>query len=86
MPMRTRHEALFAEALRLMQRDGCTLMRIHGPAGGYFLTGGKQVTDAVGERLIAHPQIHGSDDGLFAGCSQTWIFDDDHEEKKPGRW
>jgi hypothetical protein len=61
-----------AFALNLL-REGKLLMRMHTVNGlRWFIMPGGQVADSVVRRILARPDVHPFDDGLFPGHAQTY--------------
>lgn len=56
-------------------RAGACLAHMHGkpsdPYSWYIIPGGA-VTDLVAAKILKHPSVIGSNDGLFPQLDQTW--------------
>ena len=61
------------KALELMRR-GSVLVHMHsaGKNLSWYVVPGGRVTDTVANKLLEHPAVSGSRDGLFPGLDQTY--------------
>jgi hypothetical protein len=68
----------FDVATEMLRQPGCVLMKMFVPGtkrGKAFYIVGKKggtVTDTVAAQLLAHPQCHAVDSGLFPGIDQSF--------------
>lgn len=57
-----------------MMHEGSALMQMNksGDSKAWYLVPGGEVSGDVAQAIIAMPNVHGNEDGLFPGISQTW--------------
>ena len=55
-------------------RAGATLMKMHSRTGPkwYVVPGGGKVDEEVAKKVIAEPDVHPQQDGLFPGIHQSY--------------
>jgi hypothetical protein len=67
---KTINERMAAELLRDGRRR---LMKMHTPGGPcWFIVPGGLVSDATAEKILARPDVHVFDDGLFPNNPQSY--------------
>jgi hypothetical protein len=74
-------QAISVNAVLATMRKGASLHLSYSPRLHWRLSTGKFVTEEVARTVVAHPDIVGVGDALFAGgFSQTWRFivEEDH--------
>lgn len=61
------------KAIDLMH-TGSRLMQMNKPGEtpAWFLVPGGEISHDIAEELMAMPNVHAQEDGLFPGHSQTW--------------
>ena len=63
----------YERAIEAMRRPSTRLVRMHGgSAGGFYVVPSGPVENAVAAKIMEHPFVRGSADGLFPGHDQTW--------------
>lgn len=69
----TRAALTYGRAIEAMRRPGTRLVQMHGgPDWGYYIVPGGRVEDSIATKIMAHPLVRASHDGLFPDISQTW--------------
>jgi hypothetical protein len=80
---KTKAQRELERATDLLRKPGARLMLMHTSNGAscqahevkrWFIVPGGYVPDEIAKKLIDRPDVHGSADGLFPGCDQTWRF------------
>jgi hypothetical protein len=61
------------DAAELLRDSRRRLMRMHTPNGlKWYVVPGGAVSDQTAEKILARPDVHVFDDGLFPGIPQTY--------------
>lgn len=65
-----------------MRFDGGTLLQMHTKSGlAWFLVPGGEVAPSIVPKILEHPNIQPSHDGLFPGISQTFKWKTQKEKR-----
>jgi hypothetical protein len=63
----------YKKAIDLMRLPGRRLVRTHSERGAvFYVVPGGYVEPDTAQKIIQHPQVRASEDGMWPGMSQTW--------------
>ena len=63
----------YNRAIDLMRLPETRLVQTHSERGTvFYVVPGGYVEPATAQKIISHPQVRASEDGMWPGMSQTW--------------